>query len=245
MARLTPQQDAFGRAMYDHYRGIPAYEICERDDGHVALSGGPAIYLADYGVWPPHQKQAIRLARGKVLDIGCGAGRHSLYLQGKGLDVTGIDTSPLAVKVCRLRGLKKARLLPVTRVSRRLGTFDTVLMFGNNFGLMGGFRRGRWLLRRFGGMTSEGARILAESRDPYATDDPIHRAYHRRNRRRGRMGGQIRLRVRYRTCATPWLDYLLASQDEMRAILDGTGWHLARAIDGTDGSYVAVIEKAP
>jgi len=64
-----------------------------------------------------------------------------LYLQEKGFDVTGIDVSPLAVEVCRLRGLKKVQNLPITKVTSELGVFDTIVMFGNNFGLFGSFKR--------------------------------------------------------------------------------------------------------
>lgn len=244
MSRLTSRQDAFGRAMYDFHRGLGGVEIVERDDGLVAMSGGPANYLAPYGDWPPHQQQAIALAKGKVLDIGCGAGRVGLHLQSQGLDVLGINVSPLAAKVCKLRGLRKARVLSVTQATPKLGTFDTLVMYGNNFGLLGGFGRARWLLRRFHRMTSNDAQIIAESRDPYQTAAPHHLAYHRLNRRLGRMGGQLRIRVRYLTYATPWFDYLLASKDEVRAILSGTGWKVSRFFDAEAGAYIAVIAKA-
>jgi 2-polyprenyl-3-methyl-5-hydroxy-6-metoxy-1,4-benzoquinol methylase len=55
----------------------------------------------------PDEKKAIDYAKGRVLDVGCGAGRHILYLQKKGLKVLGIDQSPLAVNMCKLRGAKK------------------------------------------------------------------------------------------------------------------------------------------
>jgi 2-polyprenyl-3-methyl-5-hydroxy-6-metoxy-1,4-benzoquinol methylase len=102
--------------MYDFYRGREAWEVIERDDGFVSLGGGPATYFASYEEWPSHQRRGIRLAKGKVLDIGCGAGRVAVHLQAQGLDVVGIDTSPFAVKVCKLRGLKKARLLSIMEV---------------------------------------------------------------------------------------------------------------------------------
>jgi 2-polyprenyl-3-methyl-5-hydroxy-6-metoxy-1,4-benzoquinol methylase len=73
----------------------------------------------------------MRFVKGRVLDIGCGAGRVALYLQKKGFDVSGIDVSPLAVKVCKLRGLKKARVLSISNIGAKLGKFDTLLMFGN------------------------------------------------------------------------------------------------------------------
>ena len=135
--------------------------------------------------WPKTERQAIRLARGRVLDVGCGAGRVALHLQDRGHEVVGIDLSPLAVEVSRRRGVQDARELPVTRVGDELGRFDTIVMFGNNFGLMGSRRRAPWLLRRFRSMANEDARILAESVNPYKTDNPGHLAYHERNRRRG------------------------------------------------------------
>jgi len=238
---LREHEDAFGQSMFDFYSGKGGYEVVERDDGLVAIAGGPRTYLAEYKDWSVHQKKALRFARGKVLDIGCGAGRHALYLQEKGLDVLGVDASPLAIKICKLRGLRKTKLLSITQLTRSLGTFDTMLMLGNNFGLFGSFGRARWLLKRFYRMTSDEARIIAETRDPYGTDDPCHLAYHKLNRKRGRMSGQLRIRIRYKTYATPWFDYLLVSKDEMRAILDGTGWQVTRFMDTADPAYVAAI----
>ena len=243
VSKLTAKEDGYGRAMWDYYHGRGGYEIAERDDGYVASSGGPVAYLAEYKNWPAHQKEAIKFARGKVLDVGCGAGRVALYLQQKGFDVTGIDVSPLAVKVCRLRGLKKARVMSVTQLTQKLGTFDTLIFYGNNFGLFGSFKRARWLLRRLRRMTSDRARIIAESNDPYQTEVSCHLAYHKLNRKRRRMSGQLRLRIRYQTYATPWFDYLLVSQEEMRKISAGTGWKVSRFIDSNGPAYVAVIEK--
>ena len=243
MGRLTAKQDAYGQAVYDYFHGKGGFEIVERDDGGIAISPGPRAYLAPFKDWSPQQRKAVRLARGKVLDVGCGAGRVALYLQEKGLDVTGIDISPLALKVCRERGLKKVRLLSITQLTAKLGVFDTIVMYGNNFGLFGGFKRAKWLLRRFHAMTSYRARIVAQSRDPYATTLPHHLAYHRRNRRRGRMAGQVRIRTRYLNYATPYFDYLLVSREEMHQIVADTGWKISRFFDPTGPGYVAVIEK--
>lgn len=240
MTRLIDQQDAFGHAMYDAYMGKPAYEVYERDDGDVNVVASQK-YVKEHKDWSPHERAALRLARGKVLDLGCGAGRTALHLQQKGLDVLGIDNSPLAIKVCKLRGLKKTKVISITQASYTLGTFDTLLLFG--FGLLGSFGRARWLLRRFRRMTSDQARVIAVGMDPHQTKVRDHLAYHRRNRRRGRMPGQIRLRVRYRKYATPWFDHLMVSKDEMRDILDGTGWTVGRFIGPRGPGYIAVIEK--
>jgi len=157
--------------------------------------------------------------------------------------VLGVDNSPLSIKICRMRGLRKARVMSITEVSRKLGVFDTIVMYGDNFGLFGSRCRAKWLLRRFHGMTSPGARIIAESNDPYQTSSVEHRQYHRFNRRRGRMPGQLRFRIRYRKWATPYFDYLLVSKDEMKDILRGTGWKVACFIDGKSSMYIADIDK--
>jgi len=241
---MKEHQDAYGHEVYDyHYKRRDAYEIVERDDGFFDVSGGPKAYLSEYEEWPSHEKEAMNYVTGKVLDIGCGAGRHSLYLQERGHDVLGVDISPLAVEVCKLRGLKNAKVIPITRISSKLGTFDTLLMLGNNFGLFGSFKRARWLLRRFHGMTTEGARIVAESNDPRKTTLREHLEYHDLNRRRGRMPGQLRIRVRYKKYVTPWFDYLLVSKGEMEEILGGTGWGVKRYLDSEGSVYIVIIEK--
>jgi SAM-dependent methyltransferase len=243
MSTIRRNEDAYGRMIHDHFLGRETVEIVERDDGWLATSGGPPNYFAEFRDWPAHQRKAARYVTGRVLDVGAGAGRWSLHLQKKKHEVVAIDVSPLAVKTCRMRGVRDARLLPITRVSPALGRFDTVVMMGNNFGLFGGRKRARWLLRRLKSLTNPGARIVAESNDPYKTKDPAHRRYHRLNRRRGRMAGQLRIRVRYRDAKTPWFDYLLVSRKEMEALLKDTGWRVKRYIDSDGSAYVAVIEK--
>lgn len=236
-------KDAFGQVIYDHLKGEGGFAIIERDDGLFEVDTFLSYYFADYKKWIKNEKKAIRWAKGKVLDIGCGAGRVGLYLQSKGLDVLGVDNSPLALKVCKKRGVKKTRLISITQLSRKIGLFDTIIMYGNNFGLVGNQNRAKWLLRRFYRMTSPDALIIAESLDPYDTKEPDYLQYHQYNRKRNRMAGQIRLRVRYKKYVSDWIDYLLVSKNEMREILDGTGWKVKCFIDSKDLFYVAIIEK--
>lgn len=242
---MKPEQDAFGHGVYDFHLGNPVMEIIERDDGEISNSRGPASYFSSFADWSSNQQAGIKLAEGRILDVGCGPGRVALYLQEKGHDVLGIDNSPLAIKTAQLRGVKDARVLSITQVSRKaLGIFDTIVMFGNNFGLFGNAKRAKWLLRRFFGMTTANGRILAESRDIYKTDRPEHLAFHERNRQLGRMAGQVRLRVRYKTMIGSWFDYLMVSPDEMMQIVAGTGWHIDQIIWREDRvDYTAVLQK--
>ncbi|MEE9592692.1 MAG: class I SAM-dependent methyltransferase [Thermoplasmata archaeon] len=240
---LQDDEDAMGHLMWDHFQGQVVREVVEREDGYIDVTNGPAAYFAPYEEWAHHEQRGMRFARGRVLDIGVGAGRHALYLQDKGLDVTGVDVSPLALRVSQERGVRRTEGAAVTQLSRRMGTFDTLMMMGNNVGLFANPRRMRWLLRRFAGMTSEKARIIGETRDVYQTEIPEHLAYHAWNRRRGRMSGQVRLRVRYKKYATPWFDYLMLSREELRMLLKGTAWRIHRVIEPDGELYVAILEK--
>jgi hypothetical protein len=149
----------------------------------------------------------------------------------------------LAIEICKLRGIRKAKVMSVEDAWFRKDRFDTIIMMGNNFGLLGGFRKARRLLKRFHRMTSKDAVIVAETRDPYKTEKRVHLEYHRLNRRRRRMAGQVRIRIRFEKCATGWFDYLFVSKDEMKEILRGTGWKIRQFIDSKNSQYVAIIGK--
>ncbi len=241
---MKPNQDAFGQVLYDYYQGESVHEILERDDGFISIGKEDlGSYFSSYPQWPSSLKKAISYAKGKTLDIGCGPGRVALYLQKKGFNVTGIDISPLALKVSRLRGLKKTKLLSITDLQPGIGLFDTIVLFGNNFGLLGGFNQARRLLKVFFKITSPAARIIAQTLDPYKTTCREHLEYHRRNRSKGRMGGQIRMRCRHRKLIDPWFDYLFVSKKEMKEILEGTGWKVKKFINSAGPNYIAILEK--
>src|SRR5436190_5668405 len=168
---------------------------------------GPELYLAPFRRWPSHHRRAMRYAKGRVLDAGAGGGRVSLHLQERGQEVVAIDNSPGAIEVCRRRGVRDARALAFDAVDESLGTFNAIVLFGNNFGLFGSPTKAKRLLRRLHKVTNDDARIVAESRDverARASDVPWHAAYRRRNIERGRLPGQIRLRIRFRNIIGPW-----------------------------------------
>jgi SAM-dependent methyltransferase len=243
--RLTSRNDAYGREIWAFWKGGSAIEIVERDDGYVDAAPSVERYFAPFAKWPRNQRAAMRHVRGgRVLDVGCGAGRVALHLQQTGCRVTAIDSSPLAVTLCRKRGVEDARVLPFEEIKRLpRNTFDAVVMFGNNFGLFGSRAGATKRLAELHRITTGGATLVAESLDPYKTDNAAHLAYQRRNRQRGRMSGQIRVRIRFQGYVGRWFDYLFVSPSEMEAILDGTGWKTTRLLHGRGPSYIAVINR--
>ena len=239
-AVLTPTEDAFGHLLTDRLAGRTVVEVVERDDGCV-FTGAVDYYFAPFRSWWPQERRAMRLVRGRVLDVGCGAGRVGLHLQSRGHDVVGIDVSPLAIEVARRRGLADARVGTLDSAVEVGEHFDTILLLGNNLGVLAGERQGRSLLRKLARAATGSGRILAGSHDPYDGASRLALGYQARNRARGRMGGIERLRIRYRQYATPWYDVLFASREEVVHLVDGTGWAVRRFVDDGPG-YVAVLD---
>jgi SAM-dependent methyltransferase len=241
---MKQRQDAFGHALLDTYSYRGGFAAIERDDGYIDLDCPLEKYFTGYDKWSYLERQTIRNARGKVLDIGAGAGRHSLHLQNLGLKVTAIDKSPAAVKLCRLRGIMDARVRSIEELNPEDGTFDTILMLGNNFGLLGSLKKAKRLLKKLAACTSADAQLLTQSLDPYKAKDPLNLSYQRHNRSVGRMSGQIRMRVRYRNYITPWFDYLFVSESELRHVIEGTTWKVDALSHAEESKYFARIVKA-
>jgi SAM-dependent methyltransferase len=242
--RLAPEQDAFGAALLDYLDGNQrAGIVVERDDGYVWTEIVGA-YFNEPRRWDEVERRVLRYVRGRVLDVGVGAGRVALELQRRGRTVVAIDISPLVARVARRRGVKNVKVMALDAFDGKLGRFDTVVMFMNNFGLFGTPANARRLLRRFHGLTTERARIVATTSDGSRTKNPAHRAYRRRNADRGRLPGQDRYRLRSGARSTPWFDWLSVSPEELESIVRGTGWHVGRLV-GKDGEsfYALVLEK--
>jgi len=146
-------------------------------------------FFAEPSDWPEEERAAFDFVRGRVLDVGAGAGRHSLEAQRRGLEVMAIDISPGAVEVCRRRGVRDARLLPLADIDEGLGSFDTVLLMCGNFGLAGGREETLALLRQLHALTGPDGRVVLDSVDPNVENDADDLTYLERNQAGGKMPG--------------------------------------------------------
>jgi SAM-dependent methyltransferase len=215
----------------------------ERDDGQVGPALGAEWFFAEHADWVEAEQDAFELVRGRVLDIGAGAGRHSLEAQRRGLDVVAIDISPGVVEVCRARGVRDARLLPLVEVDGRLGIFDTVLLMCGNLGLAGGGEETKAMLTRLHETTAPDGRIVFDSVDPYVGNDEADLAYLERNGANGRMPGEVTIRIRYRELVTPWFELLCVSAGDLEGLIAGTGWRLAWSTEADPPDWYGMLEK--
>lgn len=213
--------------------------MLERDDGSIGPADlQPEEFFSHHEAWPWWEQRALGLAVGPVLDLGAGAGRHSLYLQGLGHDVTAVDSSPGALEACRSRGVSDVRLADLTTFhdDRRWGT---LLLMCGNLGLAGDWEPTRRLLNRLGEMTVPGGLLIGDSVDP---DDPDDLEYQERNRRQGFHRGRVRLRLHYGDVVTPWWALLNLPPADIEALVDGTGWTLEEQLQ-EGGDHLVVLRR--
>jgi cyclopropane fatty-acyl-phospholipid synthase-like methyltransferase len=102
-----------------------------------------------------------------VLDIGCGAGSHALYLQNeKQLDVMAVDISTNAINACLKRGVKNSIIADVMQLDPSVyGTFDTILLLMNGAGMCGKLKNISLFLAQLKTLLSESGQILLDSSD--------------------------------------------------------------------------------
>ncbi|MFW5415835.1 methyltransferase domain-containing protein [Nocardiopsis sp. CNT-189] len=212
----APAGPAPGDPFGDAYRAVlaaggrpgAAHLVYELADGYVYAEDA-AFYLSGPEAWWPVDREAYLRCSGRVLDVGCGAGRQAVHLAARGCEVVGVDPSPGAVAAARARGV---RALPGSLPELELDEppFDSFLLAGANLGLLGGAEGTRAALRRLAGLARPGARILGTTMIV--------------------PGGTTRMRVRYGAAASEWSDFHFLPPDGIAAAAAEAGWRLADVV---------------
>ncbi len=155
--------DIMGQALLDYQQGhytedIRTYSSLDEEDSiHLPY------FFRSFKDMPPIEKKALKLCKGNVLDIGCGAGSHSLYLQKKGLNVTAMDRSAGAVETCRQRGVKKVVQSDILEYQG--DKFDTLLLQMNGIGIAGELKNLNRLFTHLKTLLNSMGQILLDSSD--------------------------------------------------------------------------------
>lgn len=161
-------KDLFGKAILDFQTNnspedlITETSISEEDEMSVSY------LFRSYNEMPKLEQKALQLAKGKILDVGCGAGSHSLYLQNeRSLDVTSIDISHNAVEACKLRGLKNVQVQNILEMDSDNPTnkFDTILLLMNGTGIFGTLKETTKFLHKLKSLLTPNGQILIDSSD--------------------------------------------------------------------------------
>ena len=169
-------KDLFGKAILDYQTNNSPEDLITETSISEADEMSVAYLFRDFKETPKLEQKALQLAKGKVLDVGCGAGSHALYLQEKGFDVTAIDISENAIKACELRGLKNCKVSDVldldtdtstalSKTNQNNNKFDTILLLMNGTGIFGKMNNIPKFLQKLKSLLNEGGQILIDSSD--------------------------------------------------------------------------------
>jgi methylase of polypeptide subunit release factors len=157
-------KDLFGKAILDYQTDNNPQDLITETSISEADEMSVAYLFRSYDAMPKIEQKALQMAKGKVLDVGCGAGSHSLYLQNeRDLDVTSIDISANAIEACKLRGLKNAKVQDVMQLENE--KFDTILLLMNGAGMCGRLKNIAAFLQKLKSLLSQNGQILLDSSD--------------------------------------------------------------------------------
>lgn len=155
--------DIYGKALLDFQKGnftedIKTYSTIGGEDVY------PLHYLfRSFNEMPLIEQKSLELACGEILDIGCGSGSHSLYLQEQNKNFTAIDVSKGAVKTCKLRGIKNVFKQDIWSLKNK--KFDTILLLMNGAGMCGTLAKLTNFLEHLSSLLKENGQILLDSTD--------------------------------------------------------------------------------
>jgi SAM-dependent methyltransferase len=164
-------KDLFGKAILDYQTNNSPEDLITETSISEADEMSIAYLFRSYDEMPELEQKALQLAKGKTLDVGCGAGSHSLYLQNeRNIDVTSIDISENAVKACTLRGLKNVKVQDILKLENE--KFDTILLLMNGTGIFGTLKDTTKYLQKLKSLLNPNGQILIDSSDIiYMFDD--------------------------------------------------------------------------
>jgi SAM-dependent methyltransferase len=158
-------KDLFGKAILDYQTNNSPEDLLTETSISEADEMSVAYLFRNYNDMPKLEQKALQLAKGKVLDVGCGAGSHALELQNeRELEVTAIDISENAVKACQLRGLENVKIANILDLENE-NRYDTILLLMNGTGIFGTLNETAKYLQKLKSLLNEGGQILIDSSD--------------------------------------------------------------------------------
>jgi 2-polyprenyl-3-methyl-5-hydroxy-6-metoxy-1,4-benzoquinol methylase len=160
---IYTMKDLFGKAILDYQTHNSPEDLITETSISEADEMSVAYLFRSFAEMPQLEQKALQLATGKVLDVGCGAGSHALYLQEKGFDVTAIDISANAIKTCELRGLKKAKVQDIMQLEG--DQYDTILLLMNGAGMCGRLKNISNFLQKLKTLLTDTGQVLVDSSD--------------------------------------------------------------------------------
>lgn len=237
---LSSEHDPMGNAIIDYHRSGKASKLrvlsSMFDEDEI-----PVEYLfRTFSNMPILEQKALQMVSGKVLDIGAGAGCHSIYLQKMGVHVTALDISPLSCSVMLERGLEDVRCTNIFD-ERFVGKYDTILMLMNGIGIAGYLQQIPSLLSRLELLLNNEGKILFDSCDlRYVYEDD--EGFFNKNTFDGYYG-EVDYYMKYKRIVGNQFNWLYVDFDTIQKIALKCGWKCELVENGKHYDYLAKLTK--
>lgn len=237
--------DPLGRAVLDFQRGRHRGNCVHRDGDAVWDANLYGFYFRPPTDWPADLRDLLASLDGPVLDAGCGAGQHALFLQ-RDREVVAVDVSPHAVRAASERGVDDARVMDVFDLAFPPDRFGSVLVNGTQAGLAGSLDGLRAFLADLARVTTADGVAVVDSYDPAALDDSFPGLHP--DPRDGLARRTFHVEYESPT-AEGWvrevgrtLDFLLFGPERLREAAEGTPWTVTD-VRRQGGYYRSVLER--
>lgn len=229
--------DLLGRALKDfHFDSDSGIKLKVHSDCSGLETLPAEIFFRHYYSLPELERYALDLCRGRTLDVGAGAGCHSLILQERGLEVTAVDVSKDAVQVMAERGLRRALAVDINKWEPE-ENFDTVLMLMNGIGLAENLDGLSLFLKKAQGLLAPDGQLLLDSTD-FTRFPQFMKTWAKGQFERGRYFGEVEYRLEYQGQLSEAYKWLFVDQKTLEEFALETGW-LFQVIFEEDGQYLA------
>lgn len=232
--------DLQGIAILDYFLGDQSAELLVESDC-AGLERLPAsIFFRDSKQLPDLEQYALSLCSGETLDIGAGAGSHSLILQQRGIAITAIDISPFAVAVMQQRGVQNALCMDALSIDTKeliAAPFDTILMLMNGIGVVKDLTGLAVFLQEIKQLLKPNGQILIDSSDlSYLQEwQDIHLGS---LLTKGESYGKVRYQMEYKSVKGPPFFWLFVDQHTLQEYAQQSGWW-CQVIFEEDSQYLA------
>jgi SAM-dependent methyltransferase len=231
--------DLFGKAILDYQTNNSPENIITETSISEADEMSVAYLFRKFNEMPKLEQKALQFCKGKILDVGCGAGSHSLYLLEKGFEVTSIDISENAIKACQLRGLKNAKIQNILELKDE--KFDTILLLMNGTGIFETLKEISKYLQKLKSLLNTNGQILIDSSDiiyMYDHDDdgsysvPAENYY-----------GELTFTIHYKNQTEDNFPWLYLDYNTLQNACHANGLQCELLFEGNHFDYLARIFK--
>lgn len=236
---MQKEKDAMGAAIADYYRNGSAVTLRvfspDFDEDEIPVE----TLFRGVEDMPEIERKALEMARGNILDVGAGAGCHSLALQASGKDVCAVDISPLSVDVMRQRGVRNVVEADFFALK---GCYDTVMMLMNGIGIVGTVGRLPEFFRHIDGILAPDGQLIIDSSDIcYLFEDEDGIIYLPDD---GRYYGELQYQMQYRDVLGDSFPWLYIDFETLERVASVNGFRAEMIVEGEHYDYLARLTRA-